>query len=153
MSEDSLVTKQRREMIRQIVSSSKISTQEQLVARLEEQGMHTTQSTVSRDIRELRLKKTGPAGARCYFLPASRPKPDLDAETLLVFKNVVRRIDQTLNQVIIHTTSGMAPGLAAMLDRQRWPEILGTLAGDDTLLIITKTPETAAEVTEALTGL
>ncbi len=153
MTEDSFVTKKRREMIRQIVSSTRIGTQEQLVALLKEGGMDTTQSTVSRDIRELRLKKTGPAGARYYILPARQPKPDLDADTLLVYKNAVRRIDTALNQVIIHTTTGMASGLAAMLDKQHWAAVLGTLAGDDTILIITKTPEAAAEVAETLSGL
>ena len=153
MTEDSFTTKMRRELIRQLIMAEKIGTQEQLVESLRLKGVETTQSTVSRDIKELRLVKTGSAGNRYYAIPERQEKLQLDDNSLMMFKNVVLRIDQAMNQVVIHTATGMAPGTAAMLDKLHWPPILGTLAGDDTIVIIAKTPETAMEIMEALTSL
>jgi transcriptional regulator of arginine metabolism len=102
--------------------------------RLARRGFHVTQATLSRDIHELRLSK-GPQG---YSLPSAPPEDDDDAlpgirEVLSSFGIEVRR---AMNQLVIITTTSAAQPVAAGIDYEEWPEVVGTIAGDDTVLVI-----------------
>lgn len=139
-------TKKRRELIRELITKEKIATQEELAARLRGMGIKATQSTVSRDINALRLIKEGNGPDRHYVLPSLHSKLKQDDPLATLYRQIIKGADQTTNMIILHTESGMAGALCAVLDKLNWPEILGTLAGDDTVLLISRNVETAAEL-------
>ncbi len=125
---------QRQSVIRELLVTTSIPSQDELRRRLAARGFLATQATLSRDIRELRLSK-GPNG---YALPeaAAEPSPDdlpAIAEMLSSFGLEVR---QTGNLLVLLTGRGAAQPVAAGIDDEEWPEVLGTIAGDNTVLII-----------------
>jgi transcriptional regulator of arginine metabolism len=127
--------KKRHDQIREIVQRFRISSQEDLRERLGERGFDVAQATLSRDIRELRLIKVPDAeGGHHYTLPPetwdSRPPLERLLPTLFV------GAEGTRNLLVVRTLAGGAQAIAEALDWEEWPEILGTLAGDDTILII-----------------
>jgi transcriptional regulator of arginine metabolism len=126
---------QRHQKILELVRAGGVANQEQLRSHLEQHGFVVNQSTLSRDIRELELVK----GSRGYQLPSP------DATTV---PPAAKKIDSALtsfllsatpaqNLVVLKTAPGHAPALAATLDRQPMPEVLGSIAGDDTILLVT----------------
>jgi transcriptional regulator of arginine metabolism len=124
---------QRHTAIRDVLNQASIPSQDELRRRLARRGFHVTQATLSRDIHELRLSK-GPTG---YALPGN-PVDEDDSlpgirEVLGSFGLEVR---QALNQLVLITTTGSAQPVAAGIDYEDWPEVVGTIAGDDTVLII-----------------
>ncbi len=125
---------QRHTAIRDVQAQAIVPSQDELRRRLARRGFHVTQATLSRDIHELRLSK-GPQG---YSLPTAPPEDDADAlpgirEVLSSFGLEVR---QAMNQLVIITTTSAAQPVAAGIDYEDWPEVVGTLAGDDTVLVI-----------------
>ncbi len=125
---------QRHTAIRDVLAQAIVPSQDELRRRLARRGFHVTQATLSRDIHELRLSK-GPQG---YSLPTAPPEDDADAlpgirEVLSSFGLEVR---QAMNQLVIITTTSAAQPVAAGIDYEDWPEVVGTLAGDDTVLVI-----------------
>jgi transcriptional regulator of arginine metabolism len=135
--------------IREVLSSSLVSSQDELRRKLRRRGIDVTQATLSRDIHELRLTK-GPSG---YSLPngngngTSVANMDDAPPTLNeMIDSFGLRVSQAMNQVVIGTVMGGAQPVAAAMDRSGWPEIVGTLAGDDTVLIICPDPKRAADV-------
>ncbi len=140
----------RQTLIRELLVGTAVSNQDDLRRKLAGKGIHVTQATLSRDIRELKLLK-GPTG---YELPDintpydDRNEPDFDdtlpaiAELLSSFGLEVR---QATNQLVLLTAKGAAGPVAAGLDDEEYPEVLGTVAGDNTVLIICAT-EPAATV-------
>ena len=142
----SINTKKRREIIRDLILKEKIGTQEDLAARLRELGLKATQSTVSRDIQALRLIKQGTAGAKYYALPAVKTKLKPSDPLVTMYRQIVVGMDQATNMIVIHTEPGMAQAFCATMDKLNWEEIVGTLAGEDTVLLITKNEEIAREI-------
>lgn len=125
---------QRHAAIRDVLNQSPVASQDDLRRRLARRGFHVTQATLSRDIHELRLLK-GPAG---YSLPNAAgddEENDLPGirEVLSSFGMEVR---QAMNQLVLITTTGGAQPVAAGIDYEDWPEVVGTIAGDDTVLVI-----------------
>ena len=139
---------QRLNAIREVVSSSLVASQDELRRKLRRRGFRVTQATLSRDIHELRLSK-GPGG---YALPNghgdARPEPDDDAPPSVaeMIDSFGLRVRQAMNQVVVGTVMGGAQPVAAALDYEEWPEIVGTVAGDDTVLVICPDPRRAGEV-------
>jgi transcriptional regulator of arginine metabolism len=123
--------------ILKLIGARRIQTQEELAQALLEAGIHATQVTLSRDIRELGLVKT-PAGYRAMDrLPAQK------RETSEIFAFLLDvRIAQNL--VVLKTPPGHANPVAVAIDKQDWPEIVGTIAGDDTVLVVAPDVEAAA---------
>lgn len=140
---------QRHSAIRELVAHSLVANQDELRRKLRRRGFEVTQATLSRDIHELRLSK-GPGG---YSLPngngnghgetAVDDGPPSVAEVLESFG---LRVRQAMNQVIVGTVMGGAQPVAAALDHEEWPEVLGTIAGDDTVLVVCPDPRRASEV-------
>jgi transcriptional regulator of arginine metabolism len=133
-----------------LIRSQPIRTQEEMAGALERLGIEVTQVTLSRDLRELGLVK-GPQGYREPDRAAlSTEEPDSLKRTLEEF---VRDVKTAQNLVIIRTAAGNAQPVAAALDRQAWPEILGTVAGDDTVFAATPDPRQAVRAKEKLLAL
>ena len=129
----------RREALRRIISRAPVGRQEDLVRLLGRAGHHATQSSVSRDLREIGVVKGGDR----YLLPAVE-----DALTPSHFEDVrtfvkgYRAAGTCLT--VLRTTAGTAQGVAIALDKARWPEVVGTIAGDDTILVIARDERRAA---------
>jgi transcriptional regulator of arginine metabolism len=121
----------RRETLRRIINGSPIGRQEDLVRLLGKAGYPATQSSVSRDLRELGVAKQGDR----YVLPdESAPALD-DFATVAAFVRDLRPAGPSLT--VIRTTAGAAQSVAIVLDRADWPDVVGTLSGDDTIFIAT----------------
>lgn len=141
---------QRHNAIRELVANSLVANQDQLRRKLRRRGFEVTQATLSRDVHELGLAK-GPEG---YSLPngnghltAEQDAPPSVAEMIESFG---LRVCQAMNQVVLRTAMGGAQPVAAALDREGWPEVVGTIAGDDTVLVICLDARHAAEVVSRL---
>ena len=139
---------QRLNAIREVLSSSLVASQDELRRKLRRRGIDVTQATLSRDMHELRLIK-GPGG---YSLPngnsagASVVSIDDAPPTLNeMIDSFGMRVTQAMNQVVIGTVMGGAQPVAAAMDRVHWPEVIGTLAGDDTVLVSCPDPKRATE--------
>lgn len=142
---------QRHNAIRELVAHSLVANQDELRRKLRRRGFEVTQATLSRDIHELRLAK-GPSG---YVLPTGQTTgaavvDDGPPSVAEVMESFGLRVRQAMNQVIISTVMGGAQPVAAALDHEEWPSVLGTIAGDDTVLIICPDPRRAAEVESRL---
>ncbi len=109
-----------------------ITNQDELRRKLAARGIHVTQATLSRDIRELKLLK-GPAG---YELPGNADEEEDMPEIGDVLQNFCLEVRQAQNLLIVMTTMGGAQPVAASLDYEEWPDVVGTIAGDNTVLII-----------------
>jgi transcriptional regulator of arginine metabolism len=124
---------QRHTVIRELLLKTAVTNQDELRRKLAGRGFHVTQATLSRDIHELRLSK-GPAG---YSLPGG---PDDDDDALPGIQEVLKsfglEVRQAVNLLVLVTTTGSAQPIAAGIDYEDWPEVVGTIAGDDTVLII-----------------
>lgn len=124
----------RQQKILEIIEQYEIETQEELALRLKEQGMSVTQATVSRDIRELKLKKRpGSSGSPVYAV-RTEPKHMPEDKYIRVLKDSFVSMDAAMNILVIKTVSGMAMAAAAALDACAFYEILGCIAGDDTIM-------------------
>ncbi|NMA54633.1 MAG: arginine repressor [Firmicutes bacterium] len=132
--------KVRRQMkIMELVTSRAIETQEELVALLGQCGFNVTQATVSRDVKELRLIKAPLGEGRYgYALPPDMPGETIDPRLKRIFCESVIRLDYSENLIVIKTLPGSAQGVAYAVDNMDWKEVLGSLAGDDTILVIVK---------------
>ena len=127
------VKQERHTAIRDLLATTSVASQDELRRQLARSGFHVTQATLSRDIHELRLMK----GSRGYALPQqdSPGEDDLPGvgELLRSFGLEVR---PALNLLVVITTTGSAQPVAAAIDYEEWPEVVGTIAGDDTILVI-----------------
>jgi transcriptional regulator of arginine metabolism len=138
----------RHSAIRELVTSSLINSQDELRRKLRRRGFAVTQATLSRDLHEMRLFK-GPAG---YGLPngnataVAEEDDDSPPGVAEVLETFGLRCRQAMNQVVIGTVMGGAQPVAAALDYEEWPEVVGTIAGDDTVLVICPDLRLAAEV-------
>ena len=134
----------RHEKIIELIHQYDIDTQEELASRLNEAGFKVTQATVSRDIRALKLTKV--AG----YAIINNESGSLGEKYTRVLEDTLLSIDVGQNIIVIKTVSGMAMGVAAALDALKWPEILGCIAGDDTIMCAAKTADMALGAAEKL---
>jgi transcriptional regulator of arginine metabolism len=127
----------RQRAIRDLVSQRPIRTQQELAGALRERGFRATQATISRDVAELELIKVDREGVAVYAQPARLAEADPTGEERLrlLFRDVPVELREAGLLLIVVTLPGSAHAIAAALDRARWPEAAGTLAGDDTLFI------------------
>jgi len=142
---------QRQRLIASIVSRRRVGSQQELAKALGSAGCAVTQATISRDIRELRLKKTVDAlGRPRYELPGRERRTD-PRETLAgVLEQFGMRATVAENLVVVQSELGAAPAIGRALDQLEHPRIVGTLAGDDTCLVITRSAGDARAVAKEL---
>lgn len=139
----------RQGQILKIIHEQNIKTHDQLIRELEKSGFKVTQATVSRDINELGLIKVPlPGGSSVYASSKDIPE-DMD-RSISMITDTVRSVDYAQNDVVVKTYPGMASAVAASVDSAMRSDFLGSIAGDDTLLIIAASEEKAAEITEKL---
>lgn len=142
---------ERQRLILDIVSAKVVETQEQLADELKAAGVPVTQATVSRDIRELRLAKSPIGdGVYRYAIAQDRAIGDPARRVKRLFRDFVTHIDWSLNLVIVKTLPGAAQGVAFAVDGLEWEDVIGTIAGDDTIMLIAKPPEAAEAVVTRL---
>lgn len=123
----------------EIIKEKDIGTQDELVQELIKAGFKVTQATISRDIKELGLIKVpGANGVSRYALPGDTLNLKSDDRIKRLFKSSVVSVDSSENLVLIKTLPGEAQGVASAIDNAEWPEIIGTVAGDDTILAVVK---------------
>ena len=131
----------RQQLILQLIENGKVANQEDLRRALARQGQQVTQATLSRDIHELGIVKTGNG----YSLPTQAAEAGLPSAERLV-REFVLSVREAQNQLVLKTSVGSAQPVAAALDAEGWEEMLGTIAGDDTILLICENKHHAERV-------
>lgn len=141
----------RQDAILKLIETEKISTQNDLSQRLIDDGFNVTQATISRDIRELRLiKVTESTGEYHYAVGKEKEKYQASHKFYSIFLASVVNIDCANNLVVIRCYTGMAQAVCACIDSLEWQGVVGTVAGDDTILVITRDDHTAMEMVKTL---
>ena len=139
---------QRQAKIVEIISNANVETQEQLLQALTDQGFSSTQATISRDIKELRIvKELTSLGTYRYSIPEKDAPPAMSDRLNTIFREGVISADFAENIVVIHTLPGLASAAGSALDAKKSSVVLGTLAGDDTVIIVMRDTNAAAAFT------
>lgn len=127
----------RQRAIRDLVEQRPIRTQQELAAALRERGFRTTQATISRDVAELGLVKSSRNGTHAYALPPRLREADASGEERIrrLLREMPVEIREAGTMLVLRTLPGSAHALAAAMDRARWPEVVGSIAGDDTVFV------------------
>lgn len=125
----------------ELIEKYDIETQEELADRLKEAGFPVTQATVSRDIRELKLSKVPTAGGHQKYAVLSRDDSHMGDKYIRVLRDGFSSMDNAQNILVIKTVSGMAMAVAAAVDAMKFPEVVGCIAGDDTIMLAVRTVE------------
>ncbi len=136
--------------ILEIISQKDIETQEELAEELKKIGIVVTQATVSRDIKELRLIKVLAANGIYKYSTSELSEHGLSDRFIRIFAESVLHIDYANNTMVIKTLSGSANAAAEAIDNLHWPEIVGSLAGDNTIIVILRKNEDAQVVAEKM---
>jgi len=132
-----LMKQLRQQQIRQLLEARVIRTQHELAAALRERGFRVTQATVSRDIGELGLRKVAREGVQAYAVPDSAPLAERATDERLrqLLTDLPVQIQPAGLLLVVRAVPGSAHAIAAALDRVGWPEVVGSIAGDDTVFI------------------
>jgi len=133
----------RERKILEVVSGREIQTQSQLVRALRGAGLRVSQATVSRDIKRLGLVKIPSSAGRARYLPAGDarpPAPDAERRLVRAFQEYATEVDEGSGLLLVKTTTGTANAVAEAIDEVRWPEVAGTVAGDNTILVVPRAP-------------
>ena len=138
---------ERQQRILEIISQKNIETQNQMLEELQRSGIRSTQATLSRDIKELRLiKELTPDGTYRYAAVVRGESDDNLSRLQKIFRECVVKYDTAQNIVVIHTLPGLANAAASALDALNIPELVGTLAGDDTAFLVMRGNKQAEEL-------
>ena len=129
---------ERHSKIVELIGKYEIETQEELAERLNEAGFNVTQATVSRDIRELKLTKMQSESGRQRYMVLESPRGTSAIKYIRILKDGYMSMDMAQNILVIKTVSGMAMAVAAALDAIQFHEIVGCIAGDDTIIVMEK---------------
>ena len=132
--------------ILEIIAKQDVETQEELAEALRDRGIQVTQATVSRDIKELRLLKVLTPSGSYKYATADKAENGLSERFIRMLAESLLSVAASNNLIVVKTLSGSANVAAEALDSLHWPEILGTLAGDNTILLIIRTEAEAPEV-------
>lgn len=131
----------RHQKIVELVDNYEIETQEELADRLRQEGFQVTQATVSRDIRALKLSKVACGNGRQKYVALKQDDTHLNAKYIRVLKDGFVSMDKAQNILVVKTVSGMAMAVAAAIDAMELEEIVGSIAGDDTIMAAVRTNE------------
>lgn len=135
----------RQALILEIISQENIETQEQMLARLQERGVTSTQATISRDIKQMHLiKEPIGHGVYKYAVSGNRTKLNIAEKLRTIFRESITSIESAQNIVVLKTMPGLASAACSALDNMDISYMVGSLAGDDTGFLVMKDAETAA---------
>ena len=134
----------------ELVNKYDIETQEELADRLRAEGFQITQATVSRDIRDLKLTKVATDDGRQKYVVLKATENALRDKYIRILKDGFVSMDMAMNILVIKTVSGMAMAVAAAIDEMRWNEVVGCIAGDDTIMCAVRTIEDTAAVMDKI---
>ena len=141
----------RQNMILEIITQENIETQEQLLARLQERGITSTQATISRDIKQMHLVKEPVGhGVYKYAVSGNRTKMNFAEKLRTIFRESITGVDYAQNIVVLRTMPGLASAACSALDNMNYSMLVGTLAGDDTAFLLMRDTESAAEFCEEI---
>lgn len=133
--------RQRHEVVVELINKYGIETQEELAAYLREEGFEVTQATVSRDIRELNLSKISAGNGKQKYIIVQKDDTKLGDKYIRVLRDGFVSMNMAQNILVIKTVQGMAMAVAAAIDAMKFPEIVGCIAGDDTIMAAVKSAE------------
>ena len=142
-------TKRQTKML-ELIKKHDIETQEELSDYLQKEGYQVTQATVSRDIRELKLTKVAMSNGRQKYAALTEANEDLSEKYTRVFRDAFVSMDMAQNILVIKTVSGMAMAVAAAIDAMHLHEIVGCIAGDDTIMCAVRSVDDTIEVMSRL---
>lgn len=134
----------------EIIENTPVETQEELADKLKEAGLEVTQATVSRDIKELRLIKVMDSGGRYRYAQMGQNDSSLSNRLLMVLSQSLVSSDYANNILVVKTLPGMAQGVASAIDAFKFTDILGSIAGDDTIMIVCRTESVARDISVKL---
>ncbi len=134
----------------ELINSYNIETQEELAEYLNNAGFKVTQATVSRDIRDLNLTKVAVSGGRQKYVLHRQDEPELGEKYMRVLRDGFISMDKAQNILVIKTVSGMAMAVAAAVDAMKWNEVVGCIAGDDTIMCAIRTADDTSAVMEKI---
>lgn len=134
----------------ELINKYNIETQEELADLLNREGYKVTQATVSRDIRDLKLTKVQIEGGRQKYVALKTTQSELAKKYVRILKDGFVSMDTAMNILVIKTVSGMAMAVAASIDEINWPEVVGTIAGDDTVMCAIRTVEDTAVIMDKI---
>ena len=137
---------QRQSAIVELIAKHEIKTQEELSDKLREIGYNATQATISRDIKELRLIKVLTSEGRYKYATVEKAESDLQERFIRLFSNCVVSITNAGNLIVIKTISGSASVAGEAIDSLKWPEIAGSIAGDNTIFVAIREGKNTAEI-------
>ena len=140
----------RQDEILRIIRERDVETQEELAAELRETGYKVTQATVSRDIRELKLIKVAANGGGFKYAKPERHETAVSDRLTRILNDSLVNVDYSGNMIVVKTLSGSANVAAEALDNLGWEEILGTIAGDNTIFILARNETDTAEITNRI---
>ena len=141
---------ERHSKIVELINKYDIETQEDLANRLNEEGYNVTQATVSRDIRELKLSKVSTEDGRQKYAVLAGREGFMSEKYIRVLRDGYVSVDMAQNILVIKTAPGMASAVCAAVDAMQWKEIVGTIAGDDTILCAVRTVEDTRNLMERI---
>lgn len=148
-----IMKRKRHEVIVELIEKYDIETQEELAAYLKSEGYDVTQATVSRDIRELKLSKIATGDGRQKYIIFKNDDSFLGDKYIRVLKDGFVSMSMAQNILVIKTVAGMAMAVAAAVDALKFPEVVGCIAGDDTIMAAIKSVEDTAVVIEKINNM
>ena len=125
----------------ELITEHRVETQEELAELLKQAGFNVTQATVSRDIRDLKLTKSPAEGGGQKYTILYNDNSKMSEKYMRILRDGYVSMDYAQNILVLKTVPGMAMAVAAALDSMKWPEVVGTIAGDDTIMCAVKTVE------------
>ena len=143
----------RQALIREIVENQSIQTEEELADALREHGMVVTQATVSRDIKEMHLLKVLSEEGGYRYATMDKSEQGMNERLIRMLSDSVVDMSSANNLIVIHTLPGSAHVAGEAVDSLRWPEVLGTIAGDNTILVIVRSNEDVDAVLRRFRGI
>lgn len=144
---------QRQKRIIELIAEKEISTQEELADALRDEGLNVTQATVSRDIKDLRLIKVPSDSGGYRYASVTNSDNNITDKLYRMFSSSVISVESAVNIIVVRTLSGSANAAAMVIDALKLPAILGSVAGDDTILLVISNTEQVQGIVQRLRGM
>lgn len=141
----------RQTKILEIIENNAVETQEDLAEKLRLEGYNVTQATISRDIRELKLTKLATENGRQKYASISKTDTEVSDRLIRVFRDAVIKVDFAQNMIVIKTLNGMGMAVGVAVDNMENSDILGSIAGDDTVFCVARTHNQALDFIQKVT--